>query len=226
MSFFVTGTDTSCGKTVAAAAIMRALRRTGERVVGMKPVATGARETGDGLRNDDALCLMSEATCDIAYEDVNPYVFVRPVAPHIAAAAAGIRIDFARIDQGLTACQLAADVVVVEGVGGWMVPLGPDTWLTDLVRMLALPVVLVVGLKLGCINHTMLTVRRLDSDRVPLLGWVANRIEPEYLDSDATIDILREHVEAPLLGVLPHLTPPDLEVMADILLPGLEGLRA
>ena len=223
---FITGTDTSCGKTVVTAAIMRVLKKNAHRVVGMKPVATGAMVTPQGLRNDDALCLIREASIEMPYEDVNPYCFAPPIAPHLAAAAIQTPIDFARIEQSLYACRQTADIVVVEGVGGWMVPLGPRQWLSDLVGLLALPAILVVGLKLGCINHTMLTVRAINSDKIPLLGWIANHVTSDYTEGAATIDALSERIAAPLLGIVPWQKPPDLALVANILSPAIHTLRA
>lgn len=225
MSLFITGTDTSAGKTVVAASLMRGFKNKGDSVVGMKPIASGARATPEGLRNDDALCLMREATTAIAYDTVNPYVFAPPVAPHVAAAATRTRIEFARIERALADCRRAADIVVVEGVGGWMVPLGEERWLSDLVRALALPVVMVVGLRLGCINHAMLTAQSITNDGLPLLGWVANAVAREYMEAEATLGFLRAHIDAPLLGILPWLPQPDFDDLADILMGGFAGLE-
>lgn len=207
--FFVTGTDTEIGKTVVSAALIRALERRGFRTVGMKPVASGAACTPDGLRNDDALCLMRAATVDCAYEDVNPYAFEPPIAPHIAAAETGVAIDFARIETCFARLAAAADCVVVEGVGGFRVPLGPDKTVADLAAALALPVVLVVGMRLGCLNHALLGAEAIMRDGLPCAGWVANELHADMPRLDENVATLEARMPMPLIARVPALANPE-----------------
>jgi len=206
--FFVTGTDTGCGKTEITLGLMQALQARGLRVLGMKPIASGAEETPDGLRNDDAERIRRQGSVPIAYERVNPYLFRPPIAPHIAAAQAGVAIDFGVIRTELVRLGSEAERVIVEGVGGWRVPLGSDGDVADLTRSLGLPLVLVVGLRLGCINHALLTVESIAAAGVPLAGWVANTLDPEMAASVENLATLRERISAPLLGVVPRLNAP------------------
>lgn len=204
---FVTGTDTGCGKTVVSTALIHALRARGERVLAMKPVASGCDTTPDGLRNADALALQAAASQTLPYDQVNPFAFAPPIAPHIAAAEAGvdIRLDVI-VDQ---AQRLAAvcDVLVVEGVGGWRVPLDSDNDVADLALRLGAEVLLVVGLRLGCINHALLSAAAITADAAPLIGWVANRIDPVMDRAQANLVTLERRLPAPCLGRLPHQAP-------------------
>ncbi len=203
-SVFVTGIDTGIGKTYASCALLEALRARGLRATGMKPVASGCVATPAGLRNEDAQALIAASDPAPAYADCNPFAFVPPIAPHIAAHESSVEI---RLDPLLAAyARLAdgADRVVVEGVGGWMVPLSETLMQADLVRALDLPVILVVGLRLGCLNHALLSVRAIRGDGVHLLGWIANRIDPEMDRADDNVATLRACIDAPLLGVLDY----------------------
>jgi dethiobiotin synthetase len=203
--WFVTGTDTGVGKTRASSGLIRALRQRGLRAHGMKPVASGSERSAAGLRNEDALALISASGLACAYEDVNPYAFEPAVAPHIAAAAAGVTIAFDSIGSAYQRLAAAADHVVVEGAGGWRVPLGPTTFLSDLVRYLQLDVILVVGLRLGCLNHAILTaeaVERLDGLR--LIGWIGSALDADMPNIGDNIATLRHALTAPCVGILPH----------------------
>jgi dethiobiotin synthetase len=202
---FVTGTDTGAGKTRICAGLMRALARRFRRVAGMKPVASGAVRTADGLRSEDALLLAAECTVPIPYPDLNPCLLEEPIAPHIAAARAGVRIDPAPIAAACARICALADAVVVEGVGGWRVPLAPDLDTRDLVRALNLPVVLVVGLRLGCINHARLTAEAVLADGAAFAGWIGNHVVADYDTATETIECLRPMLPAPLLGVVPYM---------------------
>lgn len=214
---FVTGTDTGIGKTHTAAALVAGLARRGYRAAGMKPVASGCERDGEGRwRNNDALILQQSADRDWPYEWINPYALPEPVAPHIAADLAGIAIDPDEIRRCYERLAAASDVVVVEGVGGWRVPLARDVMTADLVRSLGMPVLLVVGLRLGCINHALLTAEALCADGLPMLGWVANALEPEYATTDATLALLRERIAAPLLGKVGHDDPDHAALLARI----------
>lgn len=201
---FVTGTDTEVGKTLAATVLMHHYRRQGLRVVGMKPVAAGSRMTPAGWSNEDVDALVAASNVDAAIDNVNPYRFREPIAPHVAARREGRRIALDEIVAGLEVLRARADVVVVEGAGGFLVPLNDAEDFGDLARRLALPVVLTVGLRLGCINHALLTQEAIVARGLHLAGWIANRIDPTMRVADDNIDALRMRLRAPLLGVIPY----------------------
>ena len=201
---FVSGTDTGIGKTHVSAALVRALRRSGIAAMGMKPVASGCDSTPMGLRNADALALIEAAGVELRYEDVNPYAFRDPIAPHLAAADKGIVIEPQRIVEAFERLRGDSDFVVVEGVGGWLAPLGEALMQADLVHALKLPVLLVVGLRLGCLNHALLTARAIEADGCELIGWVGNRIDVDMLRAEDNIDTLKARIQAPLLGIVEH----------------------
>lgn len=202
---FVTGTDTGIGKTRISCGLLQGFTHAGLRSVGMKPVASGALPTADGLRNEDALALQQSAGVGLPYEWVNPYAFEPPIAPHIAAAEAGVEIELAPVLEAYARLCAQGDVVVVEGVGGWQVPLSPHLSLPELARALGLPVIMVVGMRLGCLNHALLTARAIQADGLQLAGWVANRIEPEFPRAEQNLATLRTCLSAPLLGEVPYL---------------------
>lgn len=196
--WFLTGTDTGIGKTFVACALVRALAAEGASVRAMKPVASGSHDTPEGLRNDDALALLEALPSPKPpYDAVNPYALREPVAPHIAAARDGVKIDLAAIAGRYRAAHAPGTVAVVEGVGGWCVPLGADAMQADLVRALGLPVVLVVGIRLGCINHALLTARAIRHDRCEFGGWIANRIDPDAAYPDEVIATLAKALGPP-----------------------------
>lgn len=203
-AWFVAGTDTAVGKTLVSAAILYALQKQGRRVAGMKPVASGAEPRGDCLVSQDVETLKSFSSVSIADEIINPYIFEPAIAPHIAAAQAKKSIDPSYIKDCLHKIFAQTDDVIVEGVGGWHTPLGDSLRLSDIVRMLALPVVLVVGMRLGCLNHALLSVDAIRSTGVPLVAWVANSIDPDMAHQDENLDYLQQHIPAPLLGVVPY----------------------
>lgn len=176
--YFVTGTDTGIGKTLFAAALTRALARGGLRVAVMKPVASGAVRTAEGLRSEDALTLSAEATVTAPYETVNPYCFLPPISPHIAAAQVGVQIDLQVLRARYAALAAAADCVIVEGAGGWLAPIAPAAGMADIAHVLAVPVILVVGMRLGCLNHALLTYESIGAHAANFAGWVANGIDP------------------------------------------------
>lgn len=202
--YFVTGTDTGVGKTHVSAGLIAALRGQGLRVAGMKPVASGCTATPAGLRNADALALIAASDRDWPYEWVNPYAFEPAIAPHLAAADVGSTIRFAVIEKAFGQLAARSDCVVVEGVGGWRVPLGPDGEVADLAMRLALPVVLVVGLRLGCLNHAALTMADIRRSGLPLAGWVGNAVEPGFERLDDNLRALGDSLAAPRLGVVRH----------------------
>ena len=211
---FVAGTDTGIGKTVAAASLLAAVNGRGLRAVGMKPVASGCAPRAGGLRNDDAELLIAHSAGNPDYAQVNPYALPEPVAPHLAARAAGIEIRLERIVAAHAALRAQADIVVVEGVGGWTVPFSATLMQADLVRALGLPVILVVGLRLGCINHALLSARAIAADGCRLIGWIGNRIDPEMERSQENLSTLQERLTAPCLGVLPFAQSPDAVELA------------
>ncbi|HET7306788.1 MAG TPA: dethiobiotin synthase [Gammaproteobacteria bacterium] len=207
--YFVTGTDTEIGKTVVSVALIRALNRRGARTVGMKPVASGCIETGEGLRNEDAQALMRAAAVECVYEDINPYAFVPPIAPHIAAEEAGVVIDFERILESYAKLAAAGDCVVVEGVGGWTVPLNANQSVADLAVALDLPVVLAVGMRLGCLNHALLTAESIQAAGARCVGWVANELDGSMARLEENIRTLQAMMPFPMIARVPVLGSPD-----------------
>ncbi len=201
---FIAGTDTEIGKTHAAVSVTRALVRAGLRVTAMKPVAAGAVLTADGLRNGDAASLAAAASVAAAYELVNPYCLAAPVSPHIAAAEAGIAIETARIVECFRELARRADCVVVEGAGGWLAPIGGRRTMADVARALELPVILVVGLRLGCLNHALLSARAVEASGLRLAGWIANHIDAGLERVPENLATLERLLDRPPLAVLPH----------------------
>ena len=203
-SIYVTGTDTGIGKTVASCALLHALRGQGLRAVGMKPVASGCHATPQGWRNEDAEALLAASDPAPAYAELNPYALPQPLAPEIAAREAGVTIEPARIADAHARLRAQADAVVAEGVGGWAAPLAAGYDQADLVRALRLPVVMVVGLRLGCQNHAHLTARAIRADGCELVGWIANGIDPGMARIDENFALLQAQIPAPCWGRLPH----------------------
>lgn len=200
--FFITGTDTGVGKTTISLGLLRWLREYGYKTAAMKPVASGSQWIDGFWRNDDALLLQREATVQLPYELVNPVALPEPVAPHIAAQLNGVVIDLDRIAAAFHAIQSRADIVIVEGVGGWKVPLNDTLTTVDLAERLGLPVILVVGIRLGCLNHALLTHDAIRASGLPLAGWVANVIDPECLNVSENIETLSRRLDTPLLQVV------------------------
>ena len=197
---FVTGTDTGVGKTVVACALLRVLAGDGLRAVGFKPVAAGAGRTPDGLRNEDALLLGAASGVDRPYEEINPVVLEPAIAPHIAAADAGIAIDIAGLAAAHDRLSEHADVIITEGAGGWLVPTGPEATLADLAAAIGDPVVMVVGMRLGCINHALLTAAAIHAHGLRLAGWVDNRIDPDMPVLRENLATLDDRLDAPRIG--------------------------
>jgi dethiobiotin synthetase len=202
---FITGTDTGVGKTIIAAALVRALVAQGQRVAVMKPVASGSQRTPEGLRNEDALTLMAASNVAAPYDQVNPYCFEPAISPHIAAEEACIAVDTAHIRRNFDILAAAADVIVVEGAGGWLAPLGPRIIIKDLAATLDLPVVLVVGLRLGCINHAHLTKLAIESHGAHFAGWIANTIDPGMPRQKENLETLAVQLGAAPLAIVPSL---------------------
>jgi dethiobiotin synthetase len=213
-SCYITGTDTGIGKSIASAALLHALRARGQRAVGMKPVASGCEHTSEGWRNEDALALQQASNPVPAYADVNPYALPQPLAPELAAAEAGVSIDLATIVAAHARLAAQADAVVVEGVGGWAAPLTATIDQVEVVRALQLPVVMVVGLRLGCISHARLTARAIAADGANLVGWIANDIDPAMARADDNFAILQRVLPVACWGRLPHAPAPDARAMS------------
>jgi len=215
--YFITGTDTDCGKTEITLGLMQSLQSLGQSVNAMKPVASGAQMTADGLRNGDALRLQGQGSVAADYRLVNPYAFPPPIAPHIAARQAGQEMGVEPVRQCYQSLVGLVDWVLIEGVGGWYVPLGRQLMVSDLARSLGLPVILVVGMKLGCLNHALLTVESIRASGCELAGWVANRVDPGMLEEARNIESLQYRIRAPMLGQVPHLSLPSASVIAEYL---------
>lgn len=195
---FVTGTDTGIGKTVVACALVRAFARRGERVAVMKPIASGSERTPEGLRNEDALALLEAANVPLGYPQVNPYCFEPAISPHIAAEDVKIRVDLRTIVSGFADLARLSDRVIVEGAGGWLAPISRDLSMSDLARALAVPALMVVGLRLGCLNHAQLTRLGIEAAGVPFAGWIANRMQPAMEREAENLATLERRLGAPL----------------------------
>lgn len=209
MGCFVTGTDTGVGKTLVSAGLLHALARYHRHVVGMKPVAAGLVPWGEDWASEDAIALRSASTLAVPPALDNPVLLPDPLSPHIAAARAGVQIDIAAIVTSYQALAAQADVVVVEGAGGFHVPLTDTLTGADLAQALALPMVLVVGLRLGCLNHALLTAEAIRARGLTLAGWVANRIDPQMDAADENIAYLSGRLQAPLLAEVPYQDLPE-----------------
>jgi dethiobiotin synthetase len=213
--YFITGTDTGVGKSVVGAALVHGLVAQGMRVAVMKPIASGADTTPEGLRNDDALLLARHANVSAPYEVINPYAFEPAIAPHLAALEAGVVIERERLIRAYASLAVGADVVVVEGAGGWRVPLSDQVSFKDLCLELELRCVLVVGLRLGCLNHAVLTAEALEHDGVPLEGWIGNAIDPTFARAEANFATLETLLRAPCLGHIPYAPAAEPAALAE-----------
>lgn len=203
-AWFVTGTDTEIGKTHVSCALLASARARGLTALALKPVAAGAECIDGRLVNEDTARLIAAGSHPLTPEAVTQYCLASPVAPHIAAADEGVHIDFDTIRAALERLREEADIVLVEGAGGLLVPLDEQRDFADLAAALELPVILVVGMRLGCINHTLLTVEAIAARGLTLAGWVANRIDPAMARFDDNLATLQHRIDAPLLGVVPH----------------------
>ncbi|HYG06303.1 MAG TPA: dethiobiotin synthase [Stenotrophomonas sp.] len=203
-AFYVTGTDTGIGKTVASSTLLHALRGRGLRAVGMKPLASGCEATTEGWRNEDALALQAASQPRPDYALVNPYALPEPLAPEIAAAEAGVTIELAPLRNAFGQLRAMADAVVVEGVGGWAAPLSATLDQADLARALELPVVLVVGLRLGCLNHARLSAAAIAADGLRCVGWIANEVDPQMARRDENFALLGQRLPMPCWGRIPY----------------------
>ncbi|NBO10854.1 MAG: dethiobiotin synthase [Methylophilaceae bacterium] len=206
--FFVTGTDTDVGKTYIATALVRHFAKQGYQTVGMKPVAAGCETVSGELRNSDVTALVAASNVKALIGDVNPYAFEPAIAPHIAAEQSGVVISMAKIKQAFDALQAQADVVVVEGAGGFRVPLNREETMADLAVQLNLPVIMVVGIRLGCINHALMTAGSIRATGLNLVGWVANRIDPNMPALEENIATLKAMIKAPCIADVSWDEPP------------------
>jgi dethiobiotin synthetase len=210
--YFITGTDTNVGKTWATVALMRHLKNQGQSVIGIKPVASGCTMQNGLLVNEDALLLQDNATVELDYRQVNPYAFPLPVSPHIAGKDNPVDLDV--IANSFNAVKGQAEVILVEGAGGWHSPLNECQDNGDLAVALELPVILVVAIRLGCINHARLTYRAIISSGVNCAGWIAVCVNPNELHIEENIATLRKWLDSSLLGVLPFVNTPDFNGLA------------
>lgn len=203
---FVTGTDTEVGKTVVAAGLVHLAAAYGQRVVGLKPIASGAESTPDGLRNADALALAAASSVPLSYELTNPHCFAPAIAPHLAAAEAGAPTPIDGLVDWYGEASAGSDLAIVEGAGGWRVPLHPEGFLSDLPEQLGLDVIMVVGLRLGCLNHARLTLEAIThAGRCRFLGWVGNRIDPQFARLEENLGTLARLLGGPPLAIVPPL---------------------
>jgi len=213
-ALYVTGTDTGIGKTFSSCVLLHALRQRGLRAVGMKPVASGCDLTAEGLRNEDAVALRAASNPVPAYADLNPFALPEPLAPELAAAGAGVTLSLAPIEAAFGRLRAQADTVVVEGVGGWLAPLSAELDQSHLVHALQLPVVLVVGLRLGCINHARLSAQAIADAGATCIGWIANAVDPQMARMDDNVAMLRARLPMPYWGRLPYAPSADPALLA------------
>jgi dethiobiotin synthetase len=213
-AFFVTGTDTAVGKTFVSVRLLHALRRAGKTVLAMKPVAAGCEETAEGWRNEDVEALRDAASFPVDRDAMNPYLFLPPISPHLAAAEAGVAIEMAVLRRHLEALKARADWVLVEGAGGWLSPVSNTATMADLAFALKLPVLLVVGLRLGCLNHALLTFEAIRRSGLPWLGWVANGVDPSMSRAEDNLAYLVEKLGPPLARVAHGSTEVDFDLQS------------
>lgn len=215
-AFFITGTDTDAGKTSVAAGLLCAAKQQGCSTLAMKPVASGCDMSAEGLRNSDALALIAQSTVQLPYTQINPYAFAPAIAPHIAAQEAGVELSVAGLYRAAQVIlQEQADFILIEGAGGWRVPISATEFLSDFAIALQLPVILVVGVKLGCINHALLTAQAIINDGLELAGWVANVVDPSCARLAENLATLQQLMPAPCLAEVPHLTHANAEHVAE-----------
>jgi len=211
--YFITGTDTGVGKTLVSCALLHAFAKNGKKVIGMKPVAAGC-ENGRWI---DVDLLVAASTASAPCKLVNPYALIPPLAPHIAAKQANIEIDPTVIQKAFFELKKTAEMVIIEGVGGFLVPLSGQYDGADLARILNLPVILVVGLRLGCLNHALLTAQAVKANGLRLGGWVANGIDPQMLAQKENIRALEQRLDCPLLGIIPFVKDMNLKNISKLL---------
>lgn len=214
-AFFITGTDTNVGKTLIAAGLLVAAKNKGLTTAALKPVAAGCEQTAEGLRNADALLLQSVITQQLSYEQINPYALEAAIAPHIAAQQEKRSLSVDRLSGFCRGVLASANFTLLEGAGGWRVPINARETLADLAKNLQLPVIVVVGVRLGCINHALLTFEAIIRDGLPIAGWVANCVDAQMPVLQENIDSLRARLPAPCLGVVPFLKEQSPDLVAN-----------
>ncbi|QEP42704.1 dethiobiotin synthase [Ectothiorhodospiraceae bacterium BW-2] len=213
-ALFITGTDTDVGKTWVSCGVMVAARASFKSIAAMKPIASGCQRSESGLQNRDAQQLQRLTTPPLRYEQINPYAFEPAIAPHIAAAAAGVEIDLTLLQRHYQQRLQSHQLTIIEGAGGWLVPLNRHHTVADMAQQWQLPVILVVGLRLGCLNHALLTATAISASGCPFLGWIGNPIEPNMAAMAANIETLMQWLPSPCLGITPHLNRFDPEQIA------------
>ncbi|WP_372831245.1 dethiobiotin synthase [Pontibacterium sp.] len=217
-SFFITGTDTDAGKTIVTAGLLAAANKAGKRTIGLKPVAAGCEDTPEGLRNSDAVLLQETASVKLSYDQVNPIAFEPAIAPHIAAMREGRMMSGERIAAYCRGAMMQpADLVLVEGAGGWRVPLSYRETMAQIPKSLQVPVILVVGMKLGCINHALMSAESISRDGIPLAGWIANRIDADMECYEENRDTIANMLRAPMLAEIPHVADPTPDNIAEFI---------
>ena len=210
--YFITGTDTDVGKTWATIALMRYFKNQGKTVVGMKPVAAGCFTQDGQLKNEDALLIQENASLQIDYDLINPYAYALAISPHIAGIHNPVKL--AKVLEGFTCLKDRAEIILVEGAGGWYAPLNESEDISDLAKALALPVILVVGIKLGCISHAKLSWQAIQNSELPCAGWIAVCLDPSMQKLDETIISIKMALNKPLLGVMPYMKKADFDLLA------------
>ncbi len=213
-TFFITGTDTHVGKTSVATGLLKLAQQQGLSSLGLKPVAAGCDEAAEGLRNEDALALMAASSVKLRYEQINPVALKSAVSPHIAAQREKRVLSADRLAGFCRSNFRVADFTLVEGAGGWRVPINPTETMANLAQVLQLPVILVVAVRLGCLNHALLTLEAIRQDGLPLAGWVANLVDPDMDAQQENIMTLMQKIPAPCLGVVPFLSSADADIIA------------
>jgi dethiobiotin synthetase len=213
-TFFIAGTDTHVGKTCVAAGLLKLAQQRGMSSLGLKPVAAGCEETEEGLRNDDALALMAASSVKLRYEQINPVALKSAVSPHIAAQREKRVLSADRLAGFCRSSFRLADFTLIEGAGGWRVPINPTETMANLAQILRLPVILVVAVRLGCLNHALLTLDAIRQDGLALAGWVANLVDPDMDAQQENIMTLMQKIPAPCLGVVPFLSSADADIIA------------
>ncbi|MGZ4956582.1 MAG: dethiobiotin synthase [Methylobacter sp.] len=211
--YFITGTDTNVGKTWATIALMRYFKSRGKSVVGMKPVAAGCLTQGRQLKNEDALLIQENASMQLDYDLINPYAYEQPVSPHIAGVKNPVRLDL--LESRFEQLKILADIVIVEGAGGWYTPLNEREAINDLAKLLALPVIMVVAIRLGCINHARLTYQAIKQSGISCAGWIAVCTDSELLSRGENILTIKKALDTPLLGVLPYRKVADFDFFSE-----------
>jgi len=215
--FFITGTDTGIGKTTVALGLMAALQKNGHKVAAMKPVSAGCYVTDDGLRNDDAVVLLQQASVELPYDLVNPYAFEPAIAPHIAALESSIQIDISHILDCYRQISKNVDIVVVEGAGGWLVPINEKETMADVALAMDLKVIMVVGMRLGCLNHALLSQQSILNMNMDFSGWVANHITAKFGAASENLMALEKRLNAPLIGSVPYFRKQNVEGITEFL---------